>query len=510
MEKFQITDPPKFGSLVFLLCVDGNGISLKNWRCKFSLFLNFPLVHFSPITLPRFHFNINAWLHLKHLCVDIYASLVYPMSHLCVVLHFLIFSQIHSLTLPNNKKLLVILIFCQQFVKMSDLCRMCYPLFPYDKLLIATTIQEAIDKGHTDCVEVLFQIENYWSLSQRSPYKALVEAAQKGQFGLVKYLFQLKPTWFLADLQQILCEAVSRGHIHIMEFLIASAVNVEGQTPLILATIKGDEKMVKSVLQAGADVNKVGKFGNRSTALMIATRHGYLNITKVLLEAGADVNMICAKGTSFLNYRQDDVELVGEVGDTALIIAARNGHMNIIIVLVEAGADVNKICSKAPSFLEYTRDLDLEGKSDDTALIIAARKGHVNIIKVLVEAGADVNKIYNSSETALISLALNGNIQGVRLLLRSGAKVNTGNTLPLGTVNSNISHLLSAAGQTVMTRFLKSSTDTLHHHCRMVIRTHLLKLDLHENLFLRIPRLGLPSRLTKYLLFDTSLDENDT
>ena len=28
---------------------------------------------------------------LKHLCVDIYASLVYPTSHLCVVLHFLIF-----------------------------------------------------------------------------------------------------------------------------------------------------------------------------------------------------------------------------------------------------------------------------------------------------------------------------------------------------------------------------------------------------------------------------------
>ena len=426
---------------------------------------------------------------------------------------FIVILQIHLLKLRNNKKLLVILIFCQQFVKMSDLCRMCYPMFPLDKLLMATMIQEAIDKGHTDCMEVLFQIEDYWSLSQRSPDKALVEAAQKGQLGLVKYFFRLEPTWFLGDLQRPLCEAISQGHIHIMEFLIASAVNAEGQTPLILATTKGDEKMVKSVLQAEADVNNFGKFskfGNKFTALMIAARHGYLNITKVLLEAGADVNMICAKGTSFFKYRQDDVELVGEVGDTALIIAARNGHMNIIKVLVEAGADVNKICSKAPSFSKFTRDLELEGKSDDTALIIAARKGHVKIIEVLIEAGANVNTIYNSSETALISLALNGNTQGVRLLLRSGAKVNRGNTLPLGTVNSNISHLLSAAGQTVMIRFLKSSTDTLHHHCRMAIRRHLLKLDQHENLFLRIPRLGLPSRLTKYLLFGTSLDENDT
>ena len=65
--------------------------SLENWRCKFSFFQIFHWFIFSPITHPRFHFNIYAWLHLKHLCVDIYASLVYPTSHLCVVLHFPIF-----------------------------------------------------------------------------------------------------------------------------------------------------------------------------------------------------------------------------------------------------------------------------------------------------------------------------------------------------------------------------------------------------------------------------------
>ena len=48
---------------------------------------------------------------LKHLCVDINASLVYPTSHLCVVLHFLIFHWIgliefwqkKSLSLGENK-----------------------------------------------------------------------------------------------------------------------------------------------------------------------------------------------------------------------------------------------------------------------------------------------------------------------------------------------------------------------------------------------------------------------
>ena len=52
------------------------------------LFSEFSIGLFSPFTHPRLHFHIYVWLHLKHLCVDIYAWFT---SHLCVVLHFLIF-----------------------------------------------------------------------------------------------------------------------------------------------------------------------------------------------------------------------------------------------------------------------------------------------------------------------------------------------------------------------------------------------------------------------------------
>ena len=36
---------------------------------------------------------------------------------------------------------------------------------------------------------------------------------------------------------------------------------------------------------------------------------------------------------------------------------------------------------------------------------------------------------------------------------------------------------------------------------------HLLKLDLHENLFVRVPRLPLPKALQSYLLYDQTLDD---
>ena len=45
--------------------------------------------------------------------------------------------------------------------------------------------------------------------------------------------------------------------------------------------------------------------------------------------------------------------------------------------------------------------------------------------------------------------------------------------------------------------------------CRSAIREHLLGINLNENLFFRVPRLGLPKLLCNYLLFDVHIDDDD-
>ena len=52
---------------------------------------------------------------------------------------------------------------------------------------------------------------------------------------------------------------------------------------------------------------------------------------------------------------------------------------------------------------------------------------------------------------------------------------------------------------------IKQNLD-LKHLCREAIRKHLIGLDPHEHLFGRIPKLGLPSLVTVFLLYDCSLD----
>ena len=52
-------------------------------------------------------------------------------------------------------------------------------------------------------------------------------------------------------------------------------------------------------------------------------------------------------------------------------------------------------------------------------------------------------------------------------------------------------------------------TRTLKDVCREAIRKHLLDINQHLNLFMRIPQLGLPTRLASYLLYEEDLKLSD-
>ena len=295
-------------------------------------------------------------------------------------------------------------------------------------MLISAKIQEAIEKGHMDCVKVLFQIQDCWSSWPGTLSKALVEAVRKGQFSLVKYLFKLKRNWFLGDLHLSLSAAMIYGHTRIMEFLKASVVNVDGQTPLILATIQKDVNMVNFILQAGADVNKTN-LETRRTALIEAVLNGCTKIAIVLIKAGANVNAVDKFGHTalMLAVRERnlkvaevlnivdilikagaDLNIVDKNGETALILAIRKGYVKIVKALVAGGTDVN------------TAD-----HSGNSALILAARKQKLKMTKVLIKAGAEVDKPCSEGLTALSYYALEGSEEGVKMVLEAGAKVNT-------------------------------------------------------------------------------------
>lgn len=153
------------------------------------------------------------------------------------------------------------------------------------------------------------------------------------------------------------------------------------QTPLCLLITSGHphamglvEQLVEVLAGFGAHLNGVDESG---APLKMALDFGYTETAGALVQLGADLlNVESAAGVgSFEDLERHLGQNPGaEQLDKALYLAARNGHLNCIQTIVDAGADV-----------------DTRGWFGGPALHWAALNGYDGIVRGLVAAGADPN-----------------------------------------------------------------------------------------------------------------------
>lgn len=199
------------------------------------------------------------------------------------------------------------------------------------------------------------------------------------------------------------------------------SVDQQGCTGLLLFAKKGDAEMVDLMLDAGAIVHDADSTG--ATALHFAAGRGVPAVVKSMLAWAADVEakderndtpLMWARGgqaTELLIEARADVSARNISGQTALMIASRNGDEEKIRVLAQLCNGEIDAC-------------DSQGCSAHAAAIAA---GHLEAAELLVSLGAKADGKVASRmirrEDALLEAARRGDAAACADFLRDGIDV---------------------------------------------------------------------------------------
>jgi uncharacterized protein len=163
----------------------------------------------------------------------------------------------------------------------------------------------------------------------------------------------------------------------------------DGFTPLHMAVRDREYAAVKQLLRQGEKVNAASAVSG-VTPLILAATNGHEQIVDALLDAGAAV------------------DTTDNDNATALMYASSKGHVGIVRKLLQRGADVNV---KSP-----------KDQLDSTALSLAAGNGHDTALEQLLKAGADIDwRTERDGFSALMLAAEFGHSSSVSILLTAGA-----------------------------------------------------------------------------------------
>eukprot|EP00667_Euglena_gracilis_P004026 EG_transcript_4044 len=297
-----------------------------------------------------------------------------------------------------------------------------------------TALHVAVDSGHSEAA--LFLLHRGAPLDLLTGSQLLKAAPWVGQHGRDELLFQLRDLlWSDEQFRQlvhqqptamhpglrVVCEyrsaaiveqmlireltghqfsglalaAARRANFPVVALLLTrqadpNAADDAGMSLLQHAAAAGPLSLLETLLQLGADVHHTDHDGQ--TALMHATSQSRVDAAQLLLGAGAAVGPISAHSTG---------------GVTALALAAERGCLELVEVLLAAGA--SQELSTAQSW---------------TPLMMAAKGGRLAILQTLLAAGGDANAAGFGGRAPLYFAAEAGHVAGVQALLAAGADAN--------------------------------------------------------------------------------------
>lgn len=292
----------------------------------------------------------------------------------------------------------------------------------------------------------------------------LAEACTNGNAAIVKLLLEAgaDANATMKGGETVLMLAARSGNVEAVKALLARDASTKtrermGQTALMWAAAEGHTDVVRELLKAGADIN--AKLDSGFTPFFFAVREGHLDTVRAFLAAGVDVNAMMqpaekAPGTPGVGGgRPAAAKLPGE---NALLLAVENGHFELAIALIDAGANPNDVRTGFTPLhmIAGVRKPDSSDISDGAPPTGAGHLSSLEFVREIVKRGANVNfrlpegapkqphtssKVGSEGATPFLFAADRADVPLMRLLLELGAD-------PLLPNSNNTTPLMAAAG----------------------------------------------------------------
>lgn len=254
-------------------------------------------------------------------------------------------------------------------------------------------------------------------------------------------------------------KACRYGYTDLVELLLESDAKMnilddEGLMPLYYTARWGRGPAMKALLRKNrSKINYVAREDNGWTALHVAAYYGHHEVVAILREAQAKLDIRDYEGCTplLLATKRGHVEVMRKLlcelenvdsqseaqdkdGDAPLMLAAANGLLAGVALLIEHGVDCNtrNEASWTPiiaasrwrnrgvvlALLEHKRtEFNAQDGTKQTALHKAASGGHIKILELLLRHGADFRIPDDRGRLALHLACSQGNVAAVKLLL---------------------------------------------------------------------------------------------
>ncbi|MFC0773397.1 ankyrin repeat domain-containing protein [Terrimonas alba] len=281
-------------------------------------------------------------------------------------------------------------------------------------------VYKLIFAGNIEAFKMLYKA----SKKQDKLDKAFAYACQENQLTIAEYLLKqgAESTNKLTPekLNKIFVEACEKGRASVVEFLLTKGANkIEGVEPAIKS---GQKNIIETFLKKGMAPNVL--LPEDEKPLHLAAEYGQLDIVKLLVNAGANVNE-------------------KSKGETALKRAIEQKKLDCAKFLLQAGTRINTGDEKEESLLftaarYFDRDIfqellnnkanvNVETWMDGPLLNYAVENENVDCINMLLKAGVNINAKDRNGKNALHIAAASDSKDAatiIQLLHKAGINMN--------------------------------------------------------------------------------------